>query len=145
MRASDIEKDIFYERFDPTQLDKYKPKAALSTITPITPIQKLKPDLDELWQKYSEFKKPQISPSTYAKDFTKHRNHISKLPTRSLSEATAIRDYLLANLSPDAAKRCLTQIKACCNWAFEEGLINHNPFLSMKIKSPKVHRSSQLL
>lgn len=136
LRAADIERDILYERFDPT-LERYKPKAALSTATPITPIQKTKLELDELWEKYSEFKKPQISPSTYVKDFTKHRNHIRKLPTRSLSEAATIRDYLLANLSLDSARRCLTQFKACCNWAVEEGLIDSNPFVLMKIKSPK--------
>lgn len=136
LRASEIEKDILSERFDET-LQKYKPKSVLSTVTPVTPIQKPKPQLDELWDKYSQFKKPQISPSTYAKDFIKHRNHIAKLPTRSLDDASAIRDYLLSNLSPNAAKRCLTQVKACCNWAMEEGLIDSNPFTLMKIKLPK--------
>jgi integrase len=118
-------------------LEKYQAQSALTTITPITPIKKPKPELDQLWDRYSEFKKPQVSPSTYAKDFTKHRNHIAKLPTRSLDEASAIRDYLLANLTPDAAKRCLIQFKACCNWAMEEGLIDANPFAAMKIKTPK--------
>ncbi len=141
-KASEIEKDIIYERFDPT-LQKYKPSKSLSTITPITPIDKFKPKLDELWHKYSEFKKPQVSPSTYAKDFTKHRNHIAKLPTRSLNEASAIRDWLLSNLTPNAAKRCLTQIKACCNWARSEGLIETNPFGLMKIQLPKGSREEQ--
>ena len=136
LRASEIEKDILYERFDAT-LQKYKPNTSLSTITPVTPISKFKPELDELWKSYSEFKKPQVSPSTYAKDFTRHRNHIAKLPTRSLNEASTIRDWLLGNLTPNAAKRCLTQIKACCNWAMDEGLIDTNPFGFMKIKLPK--------
>ena len=118
-------------------LQRYEPQSALTTITPITPIKKPKPELDQLWDRYSEFKKPQVSPSTYAKDFAKHRNHIAKLPTRSLDEASTIRDYLLANLTPDAAKRCLTQLKACCNWAMEEGLIDANPFAAMKIQAPK--------
>lgn len=52
-------------------------------------------------------------------------------------DASAIRDYLLSNLTLDAAKRCLTQIKACCNWAMEEGAIKTNPFALMKIKLPK--------
>ena len=52
-------------------------------------------------------------------------------------EASAIRDWLLSNLTPNAAKRCLVQIKACCNWAMEEGLIETNPFGFMKIKLPK--------
>jgi integrase len=43
----------------------------------------------------------------------------------------------LANLTPDAAKRCLTQLKAYCNWAMGEGLIDVNPFAAMKIKTPK--------
>jgi integrase len=136
LKAAEIEKDILYERLDVT-LAKYKPASSLSTVTPVTPIQKTKPQLDELWDKYSEFKKPQVSPSTYAKDFSKHRNHIAKLPTRSLDEASAIRDHLLSNLTPDAAKRCLTQLKACCNWAMDEGLIDTNPFATMKIKVPK--------
>ncbi|MEH2302321.1 MAG: DUF3596 domain-containing protein [Nostoc sp.] len=136
LKASEIEKDILCERLDLT-LEKYQPQSALSTITPVTPIKKPKPNLNELWDRYSEFKKPQISPSTYVKDFAKHRNHIAKLPTRSLDEASAIRDYLLANLTPDATKRCLIQFKACCNWAMEEGLIDTNPFAAMKIKTPK--------
>ena len=43
----------------------------------------------------------------------------------------------MSTLTPDAAKRCLTQIKACCNWAMEEGTIETNPFALMKIKLPK--------
>jgi integrase len=136
LKAAEIEKDILYERFDDT-LEKYKPRSALSTIPPIPPLYPPKPRLDELWQKYSEFKKPQVSPSTYVKDFTRHRNHISRFPTQSLDEAAAIRDHLLATLTADAAKRCLTQLKACCDWAVEDGLIGGNPFISMKIKAPK--------
>lgn len=136
LKAAQIEQDILYERFDET-LEKYKPKSFLSTVTPVTPIRKVKPELDELWNKYCEFKKPQVSPSTYAKDFTRHRNHIAQLPTRSLDDASAIRDDLLSKLTPNAAKRCLTQFKACCNWAVEEGLIEVNPFASMKIQLPK--------
>ena len=90
-----------------------------------------------MWNKYCEFKKPQISPSTYTKDFTRHRNHIAKLPSRSLDDASVIRDHLLAKLTLNSAKRCLTQFKACCNWAVEEGLIEVNPFALMKIQVPK--------
>jgi integrase len=132
-----IERDIDYGEVD-LSLKKYKPAASLSTVTPITPIYpKSQPALDQLWEDYSTFKKPQVSPSTFAKDFQKHKNHISRLPSKSLDDAIVIRDYLLANLSPDAAKRCLTQIKACCNWAVEESVIDHNPFAAMKINIPK--------
>jgi integrase len=136
LKAAEIEKDILYERFDLT-LEKYKSQSALSTVTSTTPATKAKPQLDELWAKYSEFKKPQISPSTYVKDYIKCRNHISRLPSRSLDDALLIRDYLLENLTLDAAKRCLNSLKACCTWAVEDGLVDVNPFMSMKIKAPK--------
>lgn len=139
LKASEIEKDILYERFDST-LERYRPGAALGTTPPTpltTPTPNAQPQLDELWAKYSEFKKPQISPSTYAKDYIKCRNHISRLPSRSLDNALLIRGYLLEKLTPDAAKRCLTYLKACCTWAVEDGLIEVNPFMSMKIKAPK--------
>ncbi|MEC4985244.1 MAG: DUF3596 domain-containing protein [Oscillatoria sp. PMC 1068.18] len=136
LKAAQIEEDILYERFDAT-LEKYHPKSSLSTVTPITPIRKPQLELDELWNRYCQFKKPQVSPSTYAKDFTRHRNHIAKLPTRSLDDALAIRDYLVVNLTPNAAKRCLTQLKACCNWAMEEGFIKLNPFASLKVPIPQ--------
>jgi len=68
IKAKEIEKDILYERFDPDNLDKYKPKAALSTVTPVTPIQKNQATLSELWAKYTDYKRPSLSPSTLAKD-----------------------------------------------------------------------------
>ncbi|WP_242051382.1 hypothetical protein [Nostoc spongiaeforme] len=54
--------------------------------------------MGELWEKYTEFKKPQISLSTYAVDYRKYRNHIANLPTKNLDDAIAIRDYLVQNL-----------------------------------------------
>lgn len=121
---------------------KYRHTASLTTVSPSPPNSpnssaKNQPNLDELWNRYAQFKKPQISPSTFAKDFTRHRNHIERLPSHSLEDAVLIRDHLLANLTPDAAKRCLTQIKSCCTWAIEEELIEANPFLTMKIRVPK--------
>jgi len=135
LKASEIEKDILYERFDPT-LEKYKHQSQRQ-LSIVTPIKKSQPTLGELWEKYSEFKKPQVSPSTYAKSFKRHGNHIRKLPTQSLHEAQAIRDWLLSNFTPDAVKRTLCQLKACCNWGIAEGLIDANPFTAMKIKTPK--------
>jgi integrase len=133
-----IQRDIDYGEVD-LSLQKYQTVGSLTTVSPISPNPPVAPEigLDEIWEKYAQFKKPQISPSTYAKDFTKQKNHISRFPSRSLDEAILIRDHLLAKLTPDAAKRCLTQLKACCSWAEEEGLIESNPFLTMKIKAPK--------
>lgn len=140
IKAKEIEKDILYERFDPNNLDKYKPKAALSTVTPVTPIHKQQPSLADLWGKYTDYKRPSLSPSTLAKDFVRVSRCIDlKLPSKSLSEAVAIRDWLIANKTPNATKRLLTQFHACCDWAVKSHLIRENPFTGMAadIKTPK--------
>ncbi len=120
---------------------KYKPTASLSTVDSLAPAPTSPPklDLSELWERYTEFKKPQVSQSTYAVDYRKYRNYIAKLPTRDLEDAIAIRDHLLANLTPDAAKRTLKNISACCDWARKSKLIESNPFygIARDIRIPK--------
>ncbi|MBD2304481.1 DUF3596 domain-containing protein [Chroococcidiopsis sp. FACHB-1243] len=144
-KAKLIESDIAFDRFDPT-LVKYKPQTALSTVTPFTlsskPVESSKLTLTELWDRYTEYKRPQVSQSTIAVDYRKYRNHIASLPTKSLEEAIAIRDYLVSHLSPNAAKRVLTNLSACCNWAKESRLIDTNPFAQMAagIKLPKAEK-----
>lgn len=127
--AYEIERDIFYSKFDPT-LKKYKPP----TFQP--PIEKEavnQPDLTELWQGYADFKAKTLSPSSL-KDFRKTANHIQRLPTRSLLDAQAIANHLSKTLSADATKRVLTQINACCAWAVDCELITNNPFLGKASK-----------
>jgi len=136
LKAAEIEQDIFKEKFDNT-LEKYKSAGEREKIALATTMKDFKPSLDELWKKYSEFKKPQVSPSTYTKDFQRYRNHIEAFPTRSLDEASVIRDWLLTNKTVKTTKRCLTQLKACCKWSIKEGLIDTNPFDMMTISLPK--------
>lgn len=139
LKAAEIEQDILKEKFDIT-LEKYKSASERerhNVNVSFEEIEQSQPNLDELWQKYSEFKKPQVSPSTFAKDFKRHGNHISDLPTCSLNEASVIRDWLLEHQSVNTAKRCLTQIKACCKWSVKEGLLETNPFAQMTITLPK--------
>lgn len=140
IKAKEIEKDILYERFDPNHLDKYKPNSALSTVTPtVTPISEPQPSLAELWEKYTEFKTPSLSPSTIAKDYVRIENCINLLPAKFPGDAIAIRDWLIANKTPDATKRVLTQLSACCDWAMKSQLIADNPFEDMAadIRVPK--------
>lgn len=140
--AAQIQRDLDYGEFD-ASLVKYKPAASLTTVTPITPeitpTAPPSPDLTDIWKRYEQFKKPQLSQSAYAVDYRKYRNHIAKLPTRRLDEAIAIRDYLSATLTPDAAKRALTNINACCDWALKSRLIDTNPFNGMAsdVRLPK--------
>lgn len=137
LKAAEIEQDILKEKFD-TTLEKYKSASDREKKHIASQeIEQSAPHLNELWKKYCDFKKPQVSPSTYAKDFKRHGNHIANLPTRDLDEASSIRNWLLEHKSVNTAKRCLTQIKACCKWSVREGLVETNPFAQMTITLPK--------
>ncbi|WP_414567703.1 site-specific integrase [Nostoc sp. CCY 9925] len=139
--ANWIEEDILTGNLDPT-LDRYREKLGaykqpqLTIVKPNTP----ESDVLQLWVKYCEYMKPQLAPTTYRRDYArKYHNHIQSLPVKDLSQAITIRDYLLTQLTPNAAKRVLTYLAACCKWAKASGLIADNPFTGMSedIKLPK--------
>jgi integrase len=138
MKARQIELDILSGNFDPT-LAKYKPEASLHKVTPsITPIEAT--SLVDLWESYVEFKRSSLSPSTLAKDIKRISRCLDiELPVKSVNDAIAIRDWLIANKTPNTCKRILTQISACCDWAVKSQLIEKNPFEDMAgdIKIPK--------
>lgn len=148
MKARQIELDILAGHFDPT-LAKYKPETLVSTInqtekpsakSSVTTIVKTEISLVELWEKYTEFKRSGLSPSTVAKDLKRVYRCINfNLPTKALDDGVAIRDWLVANKSPNSVKRILTQLSACCDWAMKSQLIDFNPFANMAcdIKIPK--------
>jgi len=142
MKASEIEKDILYERFDPT-LEKYKPKSVLTTVTPITPISTPKPNLAELWGKYVEWKRPQCAPSTMKNQYQAYSSYLERLPTHDLDRANEIRDYVLQSIPINSAKRFIVALNACCQWAIKSGFITENPFYGMagEIKLPKSEKA----
>lgn len=124
IKAWQIEEDIKIGQFDPT-LERYKPQVSVKEAC--NP-----PDLQQLWQKYCEYKKPQLSAITFEQDFLRRYGvFIDRLPTKALSDAIPIRDYTLAKLSAPSAKRMLVQLNACCKWALKSGLIDENPFVGM--------------
>ncbi len=140
LKASEIEKDILYERFDPKDLGKYKSEFDNRHITPSSTPSVSQPTLPQLWEKYTDFKRSSLSPSTLAKDYTKIARCIGlQLPSKSLNDAIAIRDWLVANKTANSAKRIVTQLAACCQWALKSQMISHNPFFGMasEIKIPK--------
>lgn len=139
MKARQIELDIVSGNFD-SSLDKYRPPKMGVKPEAIAPISHPEPSLDQLWERYMEFKRPTISPNTFSKEFTTAQRCIDQLlPTRSLTEAVRIRDWIVANKPPNAAKRLLTQLTACCEWAIKSDLTTRNPFegMSAGIKVPK--------
>lgn len=135
-KASEIEKDILYERFD-TTLEKYKPASALRTVAPIAPIPKV--TLADLWEKFVEYKRPQCSPNTMKLKYSVYTNYLKRLPTYDLDKAGDIRDFVVKHIPLDSAKQFIIRLSACCDWAIKGGSISSNPFRGMasEIKIPK--------
>ncbi|MDV2991845.1 MAG: Tyrosine recombinase XerC [Chroococcidiopsis sp. SAG 2025] len=142
MKASEIEKEILYERFDQT-LEKYKPKSALSTVTPIPPIFTPKVNLAEIWDKYVEWKRLQCAPSTMKNQYHAYSSYLKRLPTHDLDRANDIRDCVLQTIPINSAKRFIVALNSCCQWAVKSGLIAENPFYGMagEIKLPKPEKA----
>jgi len=99
-----------------------------------------------LWIRYTQFKTHQLEQSTIIRDYGKIQKRIEKFPTKELSGAVEIRDYLLKTYSAEIAKRTLKQLNACCNWGVRSKLIEYNPFQGMagEIKSRKVSSTSRV-
>lgn len=143
-KAREAQNDLTrYQLGDLTAFDftlkKYKPDKVVRP-----PVESKEPSLGELWGKYVAYKSVDASPSTIAKDYQKTERLINKLPTQSLDDAVQIRDYLRSNCTPNAAKRYMTQINACCEWAVISGLTSRNPFTLLKktLTLPKGQRKT---
>jgi integrase len=102
-------------------------------------------NLGALWDKYMEFKKPIASPSTIGNQYAGFTRAIALLPSQNLKDSVMIRDWIIANKPPNAAKRLIVQLNACCKWGMKSGLITENPFVDMasEIKLPKNQRGEE--
>lgn len=129
-RADIIRSDIAFDRFD-SSLDRYRPTATNDK----------SPTLDELWDSYSLARSKHLANATIQKDFKRIRNHIADLPSRRLTDARRIRNYLSDKCSGETGKKVLMYIRACCDWAVNEGLIAVNPFKNLKVESRKRNSS----
>ncbi len=127
--AWEIEQDMNSGNFDPT-LAKYKPRTHLTLVKPVEkPPQNL--TLDELWERYTEYKSQVIEATTIKTTYKRTKNLIPLFPSQNLKDAVAIRDWLLDNKSLYTAKYVLTHLSGCCEWAVESNLIASNPFVKM--------------
>ncbi len=99
--------------------------------------------LAEVWGLYAAFKRPQLSPGTYLRDYQKVERRIEKIRIQSphIDDAIEIRDWLLRNYAAETARRTLLQLNACCRWATESDLIVRNPFEGLQ-KQIKIKRPS---
>lgn len=102
--------------------------------------------LGQIWSLYTDFKRPQLAPSTIERDYHKVSRVIARMPA-SLGTAIEIRDWLLVptdktdpkhggGMSAESTRRLLMQFNACGRWAVTSQHISANPFegLSTEIK-----------
>ncbi|AVH71569.1 site-specific integrase [Nostoc sp. 'Lobaria pulmonaria (5183) cyanobiont'] len=133
-----IAADIALERFDPT-LNSYRFRTAQETEA--LTLQKLEEEssysLQELWERFTEFKASQVEKTTILVKYQRIANYISRFPTQSTEDAAKIRDWVLKNLSHYMAWETLNSLSRCCDWASDSGLISNNPFFKLKIPKPK--------
>lgn len=90
-------------------------------------------NLEELWSvwgKYAEYRKGQISPSTYLRDYRKVTRRLEKMRAGApeLSTAIEIRDWLLSCYSSETTRRTIQQFSSAGKWAVESDLIPRNVF-----------------
>ncbi|MCC5620682.1 tyrosine-type recombinase/integrase [Nostoc sp. CHAB 5715] len=134
-----IANDIALERFDPT-LANYQFKSTRQFNPAALPLKiedKHQVDLQQLWDKFTDFKSSQLEETTIRGSYAAIARYIRRLPTKELTDAPRIRDWLLSNISLYMAWDNLNSYRRCCDWAVDSGLIANNPFSSLVIGKPK--------
>jgi integrase len=129
MVAGIINNDRLTSTFDKT-LDTYRKKYG-NTFEP-EPAEEVRDlTISDVWTRYKDYKRPQLSPSTIAKDYAHVSSYIEKFEYTSLADAVAVRDWLVKNAPAITARRVMRQLNAACKWAVDSKLISINPFLGM--------------
>ncbi|MGA9382017.1 MAG: DUF3596 domain-containing protein, partial [Phormidium sp.] len=129
--AWEIESDISNGNFDAT-LHKYQPQKHLTVVLPIKPKTALK--LDELWERFTDYKAQLIEQTTIKTNYKRIKNTIEFFPSKNIEDAVAISDWLLTNKSAYTTKVILSHLSGCCDWGVQNQLIDSNPFQDMASK-----------
>lgn len=140
IKANTLKMDLLSGNFDEThakykfQPDRPKPKAQP---------EKSQIKLMDLWLRYVDFKRSQnISPNTITKDYGSVTTFLQRCDHTEVSDAIAIRDWLLGTTTPNRTHRTLVQLSAACNWGVKSKIIDNNPFAGMA-KEIKVEKKSK--
>jgi integrase len=86
--------------------------------------------LAQIWAAYAEFRRGQIAPSTYKRDYGKLSQRIEKMRATApgLRNSIQIRDWLMETYSSETARRTIQQFNSACQWAEDSDMITTNPF-----------------
>jgi integrase len=120
-----MESDLLAHSFDET-LEKYKGQILPQKIAAPSPSHSLL----NLWEKYIDWKRSQVSPTYWKKDLAgTYLRWIAKIPDRS--KPNEVSSWLLKQTSPMVVKELLTQINAAHKWGLKQGLITENGFAGL--------------
>ena len=131
-KASQIEGDILYSRFDPADIQKYRSAPLGSPKSPELPSASLR----EIWAGFVDWKRSQCSPSTMKSQYQNFTRHIQKFPIDNPYEAVQIQNYLLRRAAAGettigVVKRLLVALGDMGKWAVKQKLLESNPFAGM--------------
>jgi integrase len=95
------------------------------TLRPITVAQ-----LFSIWSQYVDFRRPQVAPSTVARDYAKITKRLTnmKIDAPDIQTGDQVRDYLLSRYSHETTRRTIQQLQASTRWAVFQGWLPANPF-----------------
>lgn len=134
LRADEIKRDILLNNFDPT-LDRYRADGVRSGTRPDRSAAEW-PPLLVVWDRYTDYKRPQCSPSTMRSQYQKWRLIFAKCPL-PINAGGAIRTWLIETTTVDYARRLLQGLNGMGKWAVQSALIPSNPFQGLTIAAPK--------
>lgn len=124
-KAREIEKDILYEKFDPT-LSKYDGRSVSNLIQ--HPTSKPQVKLSKLWQRYLEIRARNKSPNTLRTVYEPVTKFIEKIDVDGLTDSVKFQSKLMQLTTESQARRVLMQVNAACRWGMKNQLIPSNPF-----------------
>lgn len=89
--------------------------------------------LHSTWLAYAEFRRPVVSPSTYARDYAKFEKRILLMMKnrQDLNDSRDMRQWLLEQFAVETARRTLQQWNAAFKWAVAMDKFSHNPFVGL--------------
>ncbi len=136
IKAKELETDVLFGRFEPTNLNKYKIRnlSIVNSSTFSTDI-----EMKELWDKYLSYKSSVLKVSTLNYLKMSLGNSINNCPVQDLRKSVEIREWLLDNTTTSMTKRIITHLSACVKWGIKNQLILllSNPFQGMATELPK--------
>lgn len=134
-KAFEIQRDMDYGQFDPSNLDKYKVGVSLTTADPVTPITPMRTVL-EIWQGYFESKRSELKPKTIEKydNFTRLFAKLGDLP---IEDAIQVKAELQKITTVARVRDALTYLNAATRWACKHKIITATPYVDMAGEMPK--------